>query len=167
MAASYIPPNFPNTPQTSYTIRSSPRKQSIYDRNLNRSRGLELSHSAYTLLFAEMVNYAQNKVESIAELEQRYRIVILRGARWTWTFRLNEMGYRVGQRVLELIVWREKNSRRETRILGILQFIHTIVWKTLFGKPADSLEKSRENEDECPLSSLVPGFVADGRHASW
>ena len=76
------------------------------------------------------------------------------------------MGYRVGQRVLELIVWREKNSRRETRILGILQFIHTIVWKTLFGKPADSLEKSRENEDECPLSSLVPGFVADGRHAS-
>lgn len=59
------------------------------------------------------------------------------------------MGYRVGQRVLELIVWREKNSRRETRILGILQFIHSVVWKTLFGKPADSLEKSRENDDEC------------------
>jgi len=65
------------------------------------------------------------------------------------TTRLNEMGYRVGQRVLELIVWREKNSRRETRILGILQFIHTTVWKTLFGKPADSLEKSREHDDEC------------------
>jgi hypothetical protein len=63
--------------------------------------------------------------------------------------RLNEMGYRVGQRVLELIVWREKNSRRETRILGILQFIHTVVWKTLFGKAADSLEKSREHDDEC------------------
>jgi hypothetical protein len=66
------------------------------------------------------------------------------------------MGYRVGQRVLELLVWREKNSRRETRILGILQFIHTTIWKTLFGKPADSLEKSRENEDECPLSSFFP-----------
>lgn len=73
--------------------------------------------------------------------------------------RLNEMGYRVGQRALELIVWREKNSRRETRILGILQFIHTVVWKTLFGKPADSLEKSREHDDECTTALpclLVP-----------
>jgi len=73
------------------------------------------------------------------------------------------MGYRVGQRVLELIVWREKNSRRETRILGILQFIHTTVWKTLFGKAADALEKSREADDECsspgpltPSPSLRP-----------
>jgi hypothetical protein len=64
------------------------------------------------------------------------------------------MGYRVGQRVLELIVWREKNSRRETRILGILQFIHTTVWKTLFGKAADALEKSRESDDECPAPTF-------------
>jgi trafficking protein particle complex subunit 5 len=70
------------------------------------------------------------------------------------------MGYRVGQRVLELIVWREKNSRRETRILGILQFIHSVVWKTLFGKPADSLEKSRENDDECtPQRSFIQADV--------
>jgi|SRR5579859_1081158 len=64
------------------------------------------------------------------------------------------MGYRVGQRALELIVWREKNSRRETRILGILQFIHTVIWKTLFGKPADSLEKSREHDAECTVSPI-------------
>ena len=152
MTAPYVPPTFPNTPQTSYTIRSSPRKQSIYDRNLNRSRGLELSHSAYTFLFAEMVAYAQNKVDGIAELERRYSLSSRVADREY--FRLNEMGYRVGQRVLELLVWREKNSKRETRILGILQFIHTTVWKTLFGKPADSLEKSRENEDECPFSSF-------------
>jgi len=87
-----------------------------------------------------MVTYAQNKVDGIAELERR----------------LNEMGYRVGQRVLELIVWREKNSRRETRILGILQFIHTVVWKTLFGKAADSLEKSREHDDEYMLHDNAP-----------
>lgn len=59
------------------------------------------------------------------------------------------MGYRVGQRLLELIVCREKNSKRETRILGILQFVHSNVWKALFGKQADSLEKSRDNDDEC------------------
>ena len=72
MTTPSVPPNFPNTPQTTYSIRSTPRKPSIYDRNLNRSRGLELSHSAYTFLFAEMVTYAQNKVEGIAELERRY-----------------------------------------------------------------------------------------------
>jgi trafficking protein particle complex subunit 5 len=70
MSAPFVPSNL--TPQPSYSIRSSSRKPSIYDRNLNRSRGLELSHSAYTLLFAEMVTYAQNKVEGIAELERRY-----------------------------------------------------------------------------------------------
>ena len=31
----------------------------------------------------------------------------------------------------------------------MLYFIHTTVWKTMFGKQADSLEKSTENEDEC------------------
>src|SRR5579862_3654769 len=67
--------NTPGTPSTSYSIRSSivrSSKPSIYDRNLNRSRGLELSHAAYTLLFAEMVSYAQNKVEGITGLERRY-----------------------------------------------------------------------------------------------
>jgi hypothetical protein len=64
---------------------------------------------------------------------------------------LNDFGYRVGTRLLELIVWRDKNSKRETRVLGILYFIHTTVWKTLFGKQADTLEKSTENENECIL----------------
>lgn len=63
--------------------------------------------------------------------------------------RLNEFGYRVGSRVLELLTWREKIAKRETKVLGILYFIHSTVWKSLFGKPADSLEKSTENEDEC------------------
>ena len=63
--------------------------------------------------------------------------------------RLNELGYRVGIRALDLLVWRDKNSKRETRVLGMLYFIHTAVWKTMFGKQADSLEKSTENEDEC------------------
>jgi trafficking protein particle complex subunit 5 len=152
MTAPYVPASFPNTTQSTYSLRGiASRKPSIYDRNLNRSRGLELSHSAYALLFAEMVTYAQNKVEGIAELERR---LVPAPKKWSNDFRLSEMGYRVGQRVLELIVWREKNSKRETRILGILQFIHTVVWKTLFGKPADSLEKSRDNDDECTLTHV-------------
>ena len=31
----------------------------------------------------------------------------------------------------------------------MLQFISTNVWKALFGKVADTLEKSNDNDDEC------------------
>jgi len=34
-------------------------------------------------------------------------------------------------------------------MIGILQFIHTTVWTTLFGKAADELQRSTESEDEC------------------
>ena len=77
---------------------------------------------------------------------------VLRFASAVMYERLNEFGYRVGIRALELFVWRDgKNAKRETRVLGILYFINTVVWKSLFGKPADSLEKSTEHEDECKL----------------
>ena len=61
--------------------------------------------------------------------------------------RLEDAGVGIGQRVLELGCLREKSSKRETRMLGILQFITSVVWKMLFGsaaKDAVSLEKSVE-----------------------
>ena len=44
---------------------------------------------------------------------------------------------------------REKQSRRETRIVNMLHFIQTSIFKSLFGRQADSLEKSREADDVC------------------
>jgi hypothetical protein len=69
--------------------------------------------------------------------------------------RLNEYGYRVGSRVLELLAWREKVAKREIKVINVLYFIHSTVWKALFGKQADSLEKSTENEDECKISVVM------------
>nr|CAG8557870.1 14652_t:CDS:2 [Entrophospora candida] len=116
------------------------RRVSIVDRNLNKTRGTEVSLSAFAFLFSEMLQYAQKHVLAIQDLERK----------------LNDFGYRVGTRLLELIVFREKNSKRETRVLGILYFIHTTVWKTLFGKQADSLEKSTEHEDQYMISDNDP-----------
>jgi Transport protein particle (TRAPP) component len=66
---------------------------------------------------------------------------------------LNTLGYRIGTRVLELMVWRaesgSKAPKREIRFLPALMSIHTNVWKAVFGKPADAIEKSVQNEDEC------------------
>ena len=67
--------------------------------------------------------------------------------------RLNVLGYRIGIRVLELLTWRtegaSKAPKREIRFIAALMSIHTQVWKAVFGKPADAIEKSVEHEDEC------------------
>ncbi|KAK9719424.1 Trafficking protein particle complex subunit 31 [Basidiobolus ranarum] len=116
------------------------RKTNNLERNLSRPKNAEVSLSAFSFLFSEVLQYSQNRVHGIQDLEKL----------------LNEFGYRVGIRTLELLMWREKNVRRETRVLGILYFINTVVWKTLFGKQADSLEKSTENEDEYMISDNEP-----------
>ncbi|KAG6371585.1 NO signaling/Golgi transport ligand-binding domain-containing protein [Boletus reticuloceps] len=83
-----------------------------------------------------MVQYTQKRVSGINDLERR----------------LNTLGYRVGVRVLELMVWRAESSsktpKREIRFLPALMSIHTQVWRAVFGKPADAIEKSVENQDE-------------------
>ncbi|CAO3676304.1 unnamed protein product [Rhizopus stolonifer] len=123
-----------------YSEQRSARTKSILEKNLNKSRGTEVSLSAQTFLFSEMLQYAQKRVNGIQDLERK----------------LNEFGYRVGFRMLELLTWREKVAKRETKVLGILYFIHSTVWKALFGKQADSLEKSTENEDEYMISDNEP-----------
>ncbi|KAF7323794.1 Trafficking protein particle complex subunit [Mycena kentingensis (nom. inval.)] len=50
------------------------------------------------------------------------------------------------------MVWRAESSskapKREIRFLPALMSIHTQVWRAVFGKPADAIEKSVENADE-------------------
>lgn len=68
------------------------------------------------------------------------------------------MGYRIGTRVLETMIWRAESAskapKREIRFLPALMSIHTQVWRSVFGKPADAIEKSVSNEDECELPTL-------------
>ncbi|CAN7122047.1 unnamed protein product [Brassica rapa subsp. narinosa] len=118
----------------------------VLDKPLSKGKQ-EVSLSAFAFLFSELVQYNQTQVDNIAELERR----------------LEDAGYAVGARVLELLCNREKGNRRETRLLGILSFVHSTVWKVLFGKVADSLEKGTEHEDEYMISEkelLVNRFIS-------
>ncbi|PVU87415.1 hypothetical protein BB560_006490, partial [Smittium megazygosporum] len=69
---------------------------------------------------------------------------------------LSEIGYRVGIRIFELTMQRERTIHRENRVLNILLYINTTIWKFLFGKQADSLEKSTENADEYMITDNDP-----------
>jgi hypothetical protein len=76
----------------------------------------------------------------------------------TTTGRLNEQGYPLGLRLLSLLTYRlpPRQQERPTRILPLLQFIHTTLWKHLFGKQADTLERSSTNEFEYMISDNEP-----------
>ena len=88
--------------------------------------------------------------------------------------RLNTLGYRIGQRVLELLTWRTESitraPKREIRFLPALRSIHAQVWRAVFGKQADAIEKSVENDDECASSGAVsvPAYLylANHRHGN-
>ena len=70
--------------------------------------------------------------------------------------RLNEQGYPVGLRLLSLLTYRAPTPSRSSnagparphRILALLQFITTTLWKHLFSRNADALERSQSSHLE-------------------
>lgn len=149
-----LPPGAPNSASASPAPRS---RTNIYDRNLNKTRTAEVSLSAFAFLFSEMVQYSLKRVNGIADLERRYAAdQALTRVVGPHSRRLNSLGYRVGLRALELMTWRTEGAakapKREIRFVPALLLIQTQLWRAVFGKHADNLEKSVENEDECASS---------------
>jgi hypothetical protein len=112
----------------------------IIDRPLNKTKSAEVSLSAFAFLFSEIVQYSQKKVTGIPDLERR----------------LGEIGYRVGLRMGEMLSMRIASFKRETKLISVLTFIHTPLYKSIFGKPFDSLERSTEAPDEYMLIDNEP-----------
>ncbi|QDS77092.1 hypothetical protein FKW77_000516 [Venturia effusa] len=127
-------------------LRTPSNKKTIYDRNLNRTKNAELSRAAFAYLFVEMIGYAQRRVSGVADLEMR----------------LNAAGYPLGLRLLDLLLSRTPTSStqppttRPIRILSLLQFLSNTLWKHLFGRPADALERSAQNPAEYMITDNAP-----------
>ncbi|KAM0790737.1 hypothetical protein ACM66B_004592 [Microbotryomycetes sp. NB124-2] len=134
-------------PQASPSLPPLPLSQRraglIYDRPITRSRGQDVSLAAWAFLFGEIIQYTQRKVKGIGEFEKR----------------LNVLGYRVGARLVEMLPLRDyvfpvstlrspPPPTRTLRLLPVLTYVHSTLYRYLFGRPADSLEKSTDNADE-------------------
>ena len=115
---------------------------------------MQVALSAFSYIFSEFVQYSQSRVDLTQELERRYALLAEEVALIAdlWSSSLADAGYGIGLRVLELLSHREKASRKEKNLIAMLQFIHGTVWKSLFGKQSDGLEKSTEKDDECAFS---------------
>lgn len=121
-----MPPSGPRLDRDSVP----PQQTSVYDRSLLRKRG-EVSMSAFAYIFGEAIVYCHSQSTDIHDLERR----------------LNKLGSHIGARALELCVLREgKAAHRETRLMGMLQFVHTQIWRALFGRPADSMQVSTDEQ---------------------
>ncbi|XP_073990918.1 trafficking protein particle complex subunit 31 [Rhodnius prolixus] len=116
-------------PIPSMVISQVRPKTSILDKTLSKGKG-EVSLSCFALLFSELVQYCQNKVHTVPELQNK----------------LCEMGQEVGIKLIDLYYMREKNGKREIKLLNMLLFIRSTLWKGLFGKEADKLEHANDDE---------------------
>nr|XP_039274183.1 trafficking protein particle complex subunit 5-like [Styela clava] len=104
-------------------------KNQIIERPLSKGRQ-EVCLSVFALLFSEMIQYSQDRVKSVAELQTK----------------LADFGHVVGSKMVDLLVVRDKASKRETKVLNILLFIKGTLWKALFGKEADKLEQASDDD---------------------
>ncbi|XP_065069228.1 trafficking protein particle complex subunit 5-like [Rhopilema esculentum] len=104
-------------------------KLNILDRPLSKGRS-EINITSFALLFSEIVQYCQGRVLTVTELQDK----------------LSEFGHHVGQRIADVHVQRERGFKREIKIQKMLLFIHSNIWKSLFGKEADKLEHANDDE---------------------
>eukprot|EP01094_Clydonella_sp_ATCC50884_P017358 TRINITY_DN3002_c0_g1_i6.p1 TRINITY_DN3002_c0_g1~~TRINITY_DN3002_c0_g1_i6.p1 ORF type:complete len:192 (+),score=58.86 TRINITY_DN3002_c0_g1_i6:111-686(+) len=117
------------------------QRVSIIDRPLSKGKG-EVSLAAFAFLFCEIVQHTQRRCaqRSYADTEAK----------------LSELGRAVGLRALDPLVYRERGVRREVKLVALLSLIQSTVWKALFGRAADSLEKSIDHEDEYMIIEKHP-----------
>jgi len=151
MASQETPPTKPPPQQTQAVKRNSAPSlrypsngKTIYHRQLNKTKTTELSQASFAYLFGEMVSYAQKKITNIQDLEKR----------------LNMQGHPLGLKLLDLLLYREtaRLQLRPLNIIALLQFITTTLWRALFSRPADALEKSSnpETPEEYMISDNEP-----------
>ena len=118
------------------------KHESPEQRLLNRpisDKTTSLPFSTYNYLFSEIIRYHQDNVTGISELESK----------------LHEIGYSIGNKIYDVLVYCNK-YKSDNNILTLLSFLHGTVWQYLFGKKADALEKSSENQNEYMISDNSP-----------
>ncbi|XP_046344690.1 trafficking protein particle complex subunit 5-like isoform X1 [Haliotis rufescens] len=130
------------------------QKPSNLDKNLGKGKPEPLypekpgvNIATFALLFSEIVQYCQNRVYTVPELQNK----------------LAELGQHVGSHLLDVLFLREKGFKREIKLLQMLIFIKSNVWKTLFGKEADKLEHANDDERTYYIiekESMVNKFIS-------
>ncbi|AET39570.1 TRAPP subunit TRS31 Ecym_4534 [Eremothecium cymbalariae DBVPG len=149
-------------PQPTLPTDEKPLQSRLYNESL-LDKNKQVSLSAFTFLFQEMVAQQRDSSKTVVEIEGK----------------LNALGYTIGIRLIELLNFRESvpakvsqsdsqdsvassipnMKKRPLKILDILQYIHSNLWKYLFDKPSDDLVKSSERDNEYMIVDNEPQWT--------
>ena len=105
------------------------KSPNILDRPLSKGK-YEVNVSSFGLLFSEIVQYCQSRVYTVTELQDK----------------LAEFGEQIGRRIIDALTLRVRGHRRDIKLLDMLMFIRSSLWKSLFGREADKLEHANDDE---------------------
>lgn len=141
-------------PQKTSNNVVQPQPSFVYDRNLHRNK-IDVSLSSLAFLFMEIVSKHFKASNTLPQVERA----------------LNNMGYPIGCKLIQLESLRanftnsisssgkSNTSNRLISKIDVLHFITNQIWLSLFGKQADSLEKSTENSDNFMIIDNDPMFT--------
>ncbi|OMJ70596.1 hypothetical protein SteCoe_31395 [Stentor coeruleus] len=114
------------------------KKSTIYDRNLKLRK--EVSASSFYFLFSEIIQYCIR--QDIHDLEKQ----------------LEELGIPLGARFLELIILREKSSKKEITIVNMLMLIKNNLWPLMFNKNNCVVEQHMDQENIYMIKEIEPNM---------
>ena len=75
---------------------------------------------------------------------------------WSYVCRIDQCGFEIGYKILELLFSRMKPGKRPTKLMDVLQFISSSCWKYLFGRSVDALERGADNPNEYIMTDNHP-----------
>uniref|UniRef100_A0AC35TRZ0 Trafficking protein particle complex subunit 5 n=1 Tax=Rhabditophanes sp. KR3021 TaxID=114890 RepID=A0AC35TRZ0_9BILA len=111
-------------------MQKNSKALSILDKPLSKGRS-KISTTSYVFLFAEIVKYAQHKSKDTNDFQEI----------------LSNFGKFVGRKCHDSIYLKEKGQKRDNKFHSVLLYIKGPMWKSLWGKEVDKVERS--NEEPC------------------
>ncbi len=110
--------------QSTVALALKPRPSNL-DKTIAKSKGNDIHLSTFAFLISEMVQYSNKRSANLTEFQMK----------------MLELGRSIGVRLLELTYYRERKDKRETKYIEQLNFIKKHVWKSIYNKEAESVER--------------------------
>ena len=135
-------------------------KKNVMDINIKTKK--EIPISMFSFLIAEIIQYVSKSSEN-----NNYNTDD--NNNFDFEEQLSSCGYPIGEKILEITFLRDKGHKRELKIVNMLQFVHNNLWKHLFNKNADGIQKSTEDKYEYRIienTPIVNRFISQRSNSS-
>lgn len=135
-------------------------KKNVMDINIKTKK--EIPISMFSFLIAEIIQYVSKSSEN-----NNYNTDD--NNNFDFEEQLSSFGYPIGEKILEITFLRDKGHKRELKIVNMLQFVHNNLWKHLFNKNADGIQKSTEDKYEYRIienTPIVNRFISQRSNSS-